>query len=64
MDPQEPRILYAGMWQFRRYPWAFRSGGTGSGLFKSTDGGDTWKPLDQGLPAGQKGRIAVTIAPP
>ncbi|HYL04923.1 MAG TPA: glycosyl hydrolase [Thermoanaerobaculia bacterium] len=63
MDPQEPRILYAGMWQFRRYPWAFSSGGPGSGLFKSTDGGDTWKPLAQGLPAGQKGRIAVAIAP-
>jgi photosystem II stability/assembly factor-like uncharacterized protein len=63
MDPQEPRILYAGMWQFRRYPWAFRSGGPGSGLFKSTDGGETWKPLVQGLPAGQKGRIAVAVAP-
>jgi photosystem II stability/assembly factor-like uncharacterized protein len=63
MDPQEPRILYAGMWQFRRYPWAFRSGGPGSGLFKSTDGGETWKPLTQGLPAGQKGRVAVAVAP-
>jgi photosystem II stability/assembly factor-like uncharacterized protein len=63
MDPQEPRILYAGMWQFRRYPWAFRSGGPGSGLYKSTDGGETWKPLTQGLPAGQKGRIAVAVAP-
>ncbi len=63
IDPQEPRILYAGMWQFRRFPWAFRSGGAGSGLFKSTDGGDTWKPLVQGLPAGTKGRIAVAAAP-
>jgi photosystem II stability/assembly factor-like uncharacterized protein len=63
IDPQEPRILYAGMWQFRRYPWAFRSGGPGSGLYKSTDGGETWRPLTQGLPAGQKGRIAVAVAP-
>jgi photosystem II stability/assembly factor-like uncharacterized protein len=63
MDPQEPRILYAGMWQFRRYPWAFRSGGAGSDLYKSTDGGETWRPLTRGLPAGQKGRIAVAIAP-
>ncbi|HXO26655.1 MAG TPA: glycosyl hydrolase [Thermoanaerobaculia bacterium] len=63
MDPQEPRILYAGMWQFRRYPWAFSSGGPGSGLYKSTDGGETWRPLTRGLPAGQKGRIAVAIAP-
>jgi photosystem II stability/assembly factor-like uncharacterized protein len=63
IDPQEPRILYAGMWQFRRYPWAFSSGGPGSGLYKSTDGGETWRPLTRGLPAGQKGRIAVAVAP-
>jgi photosystem II stability/assembly factor-like uncharacterized protein len=63
MDPQEPRILYAGMWQFRRYPWTFRSGGPGSGLYKSTDGGETWKPLTRGLPASEKGRIAVAVAP-
>jgi photosystem II stability/assembly factor-like uncharacterized protein len=63
IDPQEPRILYAGMWQFRRYPWAFRSGGPGSGLYQSRDGGVTWKPLTQGLPAGQLGRIAVAVAP-
>jgi photosystem II stability/assembly factor-like uncharacterized protein len=63
IDPQDPQILYAGMWQFRRFPWAFRSGGPGSGLYKSTDGGETWKPLTQGLPAGLKGRIAVAVAP-
>jgi len=63
VDPQDPRIVYAGMWQFRRYPWAFRSGGPGSGLYKSTDGGETWRPLIQGLPSGDKGRIAVAIAP-
>jgi len=63
VDPQEPQILYAGMWQFRRFPWAFRSGGPGSGLFKSTDGGDTWRPVKTGLPSGEKGRIAVAVAP-
>jgi photosystem II stability/assembly factor-like uncharacterized protein len=63
VDPQDPQILYAGMWQFRRFPWAFRSGGPGSGLFKSTDGGETWRPVKTGLPTGIKGRIAVAVAP-
>lgn len=63
IDPQEPRILYAGLWTFRRYPHAFRSGGTGSGLWKSTDGGETWRELKKGLPEGEKGRIAVAVAP-
>ncbi len=63
MDPQDPQVLYAGMWQFRRYPDFFESGGAGSGLFKSSDGGETWQPLTNGLPAGKKGRIAVAVAP-
>lgn len=63
MDPQEPRVLYAGMWSFRRYPDFFRSGGAGSGLWKSTDAGATWQPLTAGLPAAEKGRIAVQVAP-
>jgi len=63
VDPQDPSILVAGMWQFRRNPWSFRSGGKGSGLYKSTDGGETWRPLKTGLPAGEKGRIAVAMAP-
>src|SRR5215217_4387714 len=63
VDPQDPSILVAGMWQFRRNPWSFRSGGKGSGLYKSTDGGETWRPLKTGLPAGEKGRIAVALAP-
>ncbi len=63
LDPQDPRILYAGTWQFRRTPWSFSSGGKGSGLYKSTDGGDTWKQLANGLPGGEKGRIAVAVAP-
>jgi photosystem II stability/assembly factor-like uncharacterized protein len=63
MDPQEPRILYAGLWTFRRAPHFFRSGGKGSGLWKSTDGGETWRELKKGLPEGEKGRIAVAVAP-
>jgi photosystem II stability/assembly factor-like uncharacterized protein len=63
VDPQDPAILYAGLWQFRRTPWSFHSGGKGSGLYKSTDGGETWHPLTRGLPAGAKGRIAVAVAP-
>ncbi len=63
LDPQEPRILYASMWQFRRQPWTFSSGGPGSGLYKSTDGGATWRKLSAGLPAGTLGRIAVAPAP-
>jgi hypothetical protein len=63
IDPQDPRILYAGMWQFRRAPWSFESGGPGSGLFRSRDGGLTWEELDSGLPEGDKGRIAVAVAP-
>ncbi len=62
-DPQEPRILYAGMWQFRRSPSFFNSGGPGSGLYRSTDGGETWKRLEDGLPKGELGRIAVAVAP-
>lgn len=63
VDPQDPSILYAGLWSFRRQPWTFRSGGPGSGLYKSTDGGETWSELTEGLPAGDKGRIAVAVAP-
>ncbi|MEX1308915.1 MAG: glycosyl hydrolase [Candidatus Sulfomarinibacteraceae bacterium] len=63
MDPQEPRILYAAMWQFRRYPDFFTSGGPGSALYRSTDGGESWTELTDGLPAGEKGRIAVAVAP-
>ncbi len=63
IDPQEPDILYAGMWQVRRWPWKFESGGPGSGLYRSKDGGDTWQELENGLPDGEKGRIAVAPAP-
>ncbi len=63
IDPQTPNVLYAGMWQFRRYPDFFESGGPGSGLYKSNDGGATWNELTQGLPDGDKGRIAVAVSP-
>ncbi|MEM9533547.1 MAG: glycosyl hydrolase [Pseudomonadota bacterium] len=55
-------VLYAGLWKVRRYPDFFESGGETSGLFRSTDGGDTWEELTEGIPAGDKGRIAVTVA--
>ncbi|MDZ7292909.1 MAG: glycosyl hydrolase [candidate division KSB1 bacterium] len=63
IDPQEPDILYAAMWQFRRLPYFFTSGGPGSGLYKSSDGGKTWKKLTAGLPEGDLGRIAIAVAP-
>ncbi len=64
MLPGHPEVLFAGMWDFRRLPWSFRSGGKGSGLYKSTDGGDTWtKVTAKGLPAGTLGRIALDVSP-
>ena len=58
-----PRVLFAAMWQFRRYPWTLEDGGPDSGIYRSTDGGDTWKKLTKGLPEGPLGRIAVAVAP-
>jgi photosystem II stability/assembly factor-like uncharacterized protein len=63
IDPQDGRIVYAGMWQFRRQPYFFTSGGPGSGLYKSTDGGKTWRKVTKGLPAGELGRIALAVSP-
>ncbi|WP_317042262.1 VPS10 domain-containing protein [Robiginitalea sediminis] len=50
MDPDNPSVLYAALWQHRRYPWTMESGGPHSGLYKSTDGGSTWKQMKEGLP--------------
>ena len=63
MQADNPQVLYAGMWHFRRYPWTLEDGGDSSGIYRSTDGGDTWKKLTEGLPKGPLGRIAVVSAP-
>jgi photosystem II stability/assembly factor-like uncharacterized protein len=63
MDASNPRILYAAIWRAQRTPWTMISGGPGSGVFKTTDGGNTWVELTEGLPEGTKGRIAVTVSP-
>jgi len=63
MHPTKPNVIYASMWQFRRKAYGFSSGGPGSGLFKSLDGGKTWNKLSKGLPAGEFGRIVITINP-
>ena len=64
MDPSNPNKLIASMWQFRRTPWNLTSGGSGSGLYITIDGGKNWKKLakDDGLPDGQLGRIGIAFA--
>lgn len=63
MDVTNPRILYAGMWRGERKPWAMISGGAEGGIYKSTDGGDTWTKLGGGLPEGVVGKVGVTVSP-
>ncbi len=67
MAAQDPNTLYATTWDFRRQAWTFRSGGPGSGIFKSTDGGEHWNEINQstakGLPDKPYGRIAIAVAP-
>jgi photosystem II stability/assembly factor-like uncharacterized protein len=63
MDPENPSVIYASMWDFRRQAHTFRSGGAGSALYKSTDGGTTWNKIHNGLPDGTLGRIALAISP-
>jgi len=67
MSAQDPRTLYASTWDFRRQGWTFRSGGPGSGIYKSTDGGERWSELTpasaRGLPEKPYGRIALAVAP-
>jgi photosystem II stability/assembly factor-like uncharacterized protein len=64
-DPQNSRTIYAALWNTRRPPWSIYppSYGPGSGIFKSTDGGDTWKQLTDGLPTERVGRIGIAVAP-
>ncbi len=63
IDPENSNIVYATTWQFRRKAYSFNSGGPGSGLYKSVDGGTTWTKLSKDIPTGDLGRIIVTIAP-
>lgn len=64
MDPHNPNKIIAGLWEHRRWPWFFKSGGPGSGLFITVDGGKNWKKLsaEDGLPKGELGRIGVAFA--
>jgi len=61
MDPSNPRILYAAMWEHGRKPWFIKSGGTAGGIFKSTDAGDNWEKLEGGLPE-LIGKIGVDVS--
>jgi len=61
MDMNNPRILYAAMWDYRRLPWEMRSGGKGSGLYKSVDGGQTWSKMDKGLPK-EMGKMGIVVS--
>ncbi|HEY7405928.1 MAG TPA: glycosyl hydrolase [Candidatus Angelobacter sp.] len=63
LDPNNPNVIFASLWQARRSPWGMDSGGPGSGLYRSTDGGTTWKHLSgHGLPDGTLGRIGLAVA--
>jgi photosystem II stability/assembly factor-like uncharacterized protein len=61
MDMNNPRILYASMWQHIRYPWTMKSGGAGSGLYKSTDMGETWDSMSEGLPE-EFGKSGISVS--
>ncbi len=63
MDPSNPRVIFAAFWQVSRTPWGLYSGGPGSGLYKTTDGGDTWKKITKGMPEGPLGKIGVSVSP-
>lgn len=64
-DPQNPNKLFAAMWEYQRWPWFFKSGGAGSGLYVSYDAGETWEKRTEkdGLPEGELGRMGLAIAP-
>ena len=61
IDMNNPRILYAAMWEYQRLPWEIKSGGPGSGLYKSTDAGITWNKIENGLPA-VLGKMSVSVS--
>ena len=64
-DPSNPNTIYAAFWQVQRTPWSLISGGEGSSIYKSTDGGDTWTDISRntGLPKGVLGKIGITVSP-
>lgn len=62
MNPLNPRIIYAGMWRAERKPWTLISGGPEGGVYKTTDGGDTWTKLAGGLPEGMVGKVTVSVS--
>ena len=62
IDSNNPDVLYAALWEHIRKPWQVVSGGSGSGLYKSTDGGETWKKIHKGLPK-EKGKMAIAVSP-
>ncbi len=63
LDPRDPGVVFAAMWQVRRWPWYFTSGGPKSGLYRSGDGGATWTRLSRGLPGEALGRISIAVSP-
>jgi photosystem II stability/assembly factor-like uncharacterized protein len=63
MDTKNPETLIVGFWQRQRFPWELRSGGPNSGLFKSVNGGRTWRKLTRGLPEGDMGKIGLAVTP-
>jgi len=65
LDPTNPNTIYAGFWEVYRKPWTLESGGPGSGVFKSTDGGDTWTELTRnpGMPRGVVGKVGIAVSP-
>lgn len=63
MDPDNPNLIYAGIWNFLRKPYTFNSGGPGSGLYKSEDCGNTWNEISNTFVDGEKGRISVAFSP-
>jgi photosystem II stability/assembly factor-like uncharacterized protein len=63
MNPKNPREIYAGMWRAERKPWMLISGSADGGVYKTTDGGDSWKKLEGGLPSGLTGKIGIDVSP-